>query len=132
MTAIASRCDQSPAWSLLQQHYAQTGKSFDLREAFAADAGRFAEWAFQAPEVFADLSKNRIDAATLELLLQLARDCGLEAQRDAMFKGEPINLTEGRAVLHTALRAPAGQGLFTDEVQASLASMLAFADSVPQ
>jgi len=132
MTAIASRCDQSPAWSLLQQHYAQTGKSFDLREAFAADAGRFAEWSFQAPEVFADLSKNRIDAATLELLLQLARDCGLEAQRDAMFKGEPINLTEGRAVLHTALRAPAGQGLFTDEVQASLASMLAFADSVPQ
>ncbi|MDY0744322.1 glucose-6-phosphate isomerase [Paucibacter sp. R3-3] len=132
MTSIASRCDQSPAWSLLQQHYAQTGKSFDLREAFAADAGRFAEWSFQAPEVFADLSKNRIDAATLELLLQLARDCGLEAQRDAMLKGEPINLTEGRAVLHTALRAPAGQGLFTDEVQASLASMLAFADSVPQ
>ncbi|WP_077034837.1 glucose-6-phosphate isomerase [Pelomonas sp. KK5] len=132
MTSSASRCDQSPAWSALQNHYQLTGKTFDLREAFAADAGRFAEWSFQAPEIFADLSKNRIDAATLELLLQLAADCGLEAQRDAMFKGEPINLTEGRAVLHTALRAPAGQGaLFSDEVQASLASMLAFADSVP-
>ena len=125
------RCDQSPAWAQLQNHYSQTGRTFDLREAFASDASRFAEWSFQAPEIFADLSKNRIDATTLELLLQMARDCGLESQRDAMFAGEPINLTEGRAVLHTALRAPAGQGLFSDEIQASLTSMLAFADSVP-
>ena len=125
------RCDQSPAWAALQQHYDQTGRSFDLREAFAADAGRFAEWSFQAPEIFADLSKNRIDAATLELLLQLARDCGLESQRDAMLAGEPINITEGRAVLHTALRAPPGKGLFSDEVQASLTNMFSFADAVP-
>jgi len=126
------RCDQSPAWGALQQQFDTVGRTFDLREAFAADADRFAALSLQAPEVFADLSKNRIDAVTLDLLLQLARDCALESQRDAMFAGAPINLTEGRAVLHTALRAPAGQGYpFSDEVQASLASMLAFADSVP-
>jgi glucose-6-phosphate isomerase len=125
-----SRCDQSPAWGALQQHYQKAGRAFDLRQAFAAEPSRFATWSLQAPEVFADLSKNRIDTATLALLLQLARDCGLEAQRDAMFKGEPINHTEGRAVLHTALRAPAGEGLFSDEVQASLTRMLAFAESV--
>lgn len=127
---LYSRCDQSPAWAALQAHYQGGGRDFDLRQAFAQDAGRFAAWSFEAPEVFADLSKNRIDAPTLQLLLQLARDCGLESQRDAMFKGEPINHTEDRAVLHTALRAPAGQGLFSDEVQQSLTRMLDFAESV--
>ncbi|QPF72558.1 glucose-6-phosphate isomerase [Roseateles sp. DAIF2] len=127
---LYSRCDQSPAWAGLQDLYLAQGRGFDLREAFAADARRFETWSFQAPEVFADLSKNRIDAPTLQLLLQLARDCGLEAQREAMFKGEAINHTEGRAVLHTALRAPAGQGLFSDEVQAALTRMLTFAESV--
>ena len=128
---VASRCDQSPAWALLQQHYQSRGRQFDLRQAFADDAGRFAAWSMTAPEVFADLSKNRIDADTMALLLQLARDCGLEARRDAMLTGEAINLTEGRAVLHTALRAPAGKGfLFSEEVQASLSSMLEFAETV--
>ncbi|MCV2356211.1 glucose-6-phosphate isomerase [Paucibacter sp. B2R-40] len=126
-----SRCDQSPAWGLLQAHFHSSGRQFDLRQAFAADAGRYAAWTLTAPEVFADLSKNRIDADTQALLLQLARDCGLEAKRDAMLAGEAINLTEGRAVLHTALRAPAGpEFLFSEEVQASLSSMLAFAESV--
>ncbi|MDN3921102.1 glucose-6-phosphate isomerase [Roseateles violae] len=125
------RCDRSPAWAALRAHYEAAGRGFDLRQAFAAEAERFESWSFQAPEVFADLSKNRIDARALELLLQLARDCGLTAQRDAMFAGEAINLTEGRAVLHTALRAPAGEGLFGDEVQASLAAMLDFAEAVP-
>ncbi|WP_310383524.1 glucose-6-phosphate isomerase, partial [Roseateles sp.] len=128
---LASRCDQSPAWGLLQQHFKASGRQFDLRQAFAADAGRYADWTLTAPEVFADLSKNRIDADAMALLLQLARDCGLEAKRDAMLAGEAINLTEGRAVLHTALRAPAGKGfLFSWEVQASLTAMLAFAESV--
>ncbi|MDC8771596.1 glucose-6-phosphate isomerase [Roseateles albus] len=128
---VASRCDQSPAWGLLQQHFQTAGRQFDLRQAFAADAGRYAAWTLTAPEVFADLSKNRIDADTQALLLQLARDCGLEAKRDAMLAGEAINLTEGRAVLHTALRAPAGpEYLFSEEVQASLSSMLAFAETV--
>ncbi|MBU3537214.1 hypothetical protein KHT87_22580, partial [Alkalihalobacillus clausii] len=81
---------------------------------------------FEAPEVFADLSKNRIDAATLALLMKLARDCGLEARRDALLRGDPVNTTEGRAVLHTALRAPAGSAApFNAEVQASLDAMLA-------
>jgi len=125
----ALRCDQSPAWAALTAHYEASGRRFDLRDAFAQDAGRFAAWSLRAPEVFADLSKNRVDADTLALLLALARDCGLEAQRDAMFAGAPINLTEGRAVLHTALRAPAGQGPFSAEVHAALDAMLAFADA---
>jgi len=124
------RCDQSPAWAALQAHYQHSGAQFDLRAAFAAEPGRFAQWSLQAPEVFADLSKNRIATATLDLLVQLAEDCQLGAQREAMFKGEPINHTEGRAVLHTALRAPAGAAPFSDEVQTSLARMLAFAESV--
>ena len=122
------RCDQSLAWTALRAHFDGNACGFDLRDAFAADPMRFATWSRQAPEVFADLSKNRIDRQTFELLLQLARDCGIEAQRDAMLKGEPINITEGRAVLHTALRAPAG--LFGDEVRASLAAMLAYAEQV--
>ena len=124
------RCDRSPTWAALQSHFQQSGRAFDVRQAFAADPGRFAAWSLQAPEVFADLSKNRIDARTLELLLQLAQDVKLESQREALFNGDPINATEGRAVLHTALRAPAGQGPFSDEVQASLDRMLAFADRV--
>jgi glucose-6-phosphate isomerase len=124
------RCDRSPTWAALQSHFQQSGRAFDVRQAFATDEGRFAAWSLQAPEVFADLSKNRIDARTLELLLTLARDVQLESQREALFNGDPINATEGRAVLHTALRAPAGQGPHSDEVQASLARMLAFADSV--
>ncbi len=124
------RCDRSPTWAALQSHYQQSGRAFDVRQAFAADTDRFAAWSLQAPEVFADLSKNRIDTRTLDLLLQLARDVQLESQREALFNGDPINATEGRAVLHTALRAPAGQGPFSDEVQASLDRMLAFADSV--
>ena len=101
------RCDQTEAWKALQAHFDSKGKAFDLRTAFATDAGRFGHFAIEAPGVFADLSKNRWDASTRALLTGLAAECGLEARRDAMFAGEPINLTEGRAVLHTALRAPA-------------------------
>ena len=124
------RCDQTPAWAALQGHYEAHGRDFDLREAFARDAGRAAALSFEAPEVFADLSKNRLDTASLKFLLELARECGLEARRDAMFAGEPINATEGRAVLHTALRAPRGQGPFSDEVHAVLDAMLAYAEAV--
>jgi glucose-6-phosphate isomerase len=80
--------------------------------------------------VFADLSKNLVDIATLRFLAELARECGVEAQRDAMFAGQPINTTEGRAVLHTALRAPPGEAPFTDQVHAVLDAMLEFAESV--
>lgn len=128
--SLFPRCDSSPYWAALHQHFQHTGAAFDVRQAFAAEPERFQRWSLQAPEVFADLSKNRIDAKTLELLLGLAADVQLEAQREALFNGDPINHTEGRAVLHTALRAPAGQAPFSDEVQASLDRMLAFADSV--
>lgn len=125
------RCDHSPVWAELQAYFAAKGRDFDVREAFASDTGRFAALSVQAPELFADLSKNRVDAAGLSLLLKLARDCDLEARRDELLGGAPVNHTEGRAVLHTALRAPAGSASpFNAEVQASLEAMLAFAESV--
>jgi glucose-6-phosphate isomerase len=126
------RCDTTAAWAALQGHYQAHGRSLDLREAFARDAGRFAALSLQAPEVFADLSKNLLDVATLHFLLDLARECGLEAQRDAMLRGEHVNTTEGRAVLHTALRAPEGEGAHSAEVHAVLNDMLAYADNVRQ
>ena len=129
-TPTFPRCDQTPAWAALAGHFQAHGRDFDLREAFARDAQRFAKMSLQAPEIFADLSKNRVDDATLKFLLALARECGLEARRDAMLSGEPINGTEGRAVLHTALRAPRGQGPFSDEVHGVLDALLAYVEEV--
>ena len=124
------RCDATAAWAALRGHYEAHGRELDLRDAFARDPARFERFGFVAPELFCDLSKNRIDAATLHFLADLARECGVEALRDAMLGGEPINVTEGRAVLHTALRAPPGAAPFSAEVQATLAAMLAFAETV--
>ncbi len=124
------RCDRTRAWAALQGHYQAHGRGLDLREAFARDPGRFQAFSLQAPEVFADLSKNRIDVATRRFLFELAAECGVAAQRDAMFDGQPINRTEGRAVLHTALRAPRGAAPFSDEVHAVLDAMLAYAEGV--
>jgi glucose-6-phosphate isomerase len=126
----APRCDQTRAWAALQGHYEAHGRDFDLREAFARDPGRFDSLSLQAPEVFADLSKNLIDIATRHFLLDLAAECRLEVRRDAMFAGAPVNATEGRAVLHTALRAPRGAAPFSDEVHGVLDAMLAFAERV--
>ncbi|MEY4748181.1 MAG: hypothetical protein RIQ60_395 [Pseudomonadota bacterium] len=103
------RCDLSLTWTALRGHFEAHGRDLDLREAFARDPARFDTFALQAPEVFADLSKNRWDLATRKLLLELARECGIEARRDGLLRGDPINHTEGRAVLHTALRAPKGE-----------------------
>ena len=124
------RCDTTVAWAALQGHYEAHGRELDLREAFGRDAGRFDTFALQAPEVFADLSKNRWDLQTRKLLLELARECALEARRDAMLAGEAINTTEGRAVLHTALRAPRYKGLFSAQVHGELDRMLEFAEQV--
>ena len=124
------RCDETPAWAALQGHYQAHGRELDLREAFARDAQRFASFSLQAPEVFADISKNHIDTATLHFLLALAQECGLPAQRDAMLRGEVANATEGRAVLHTALRAPRGQGLHSSQVHGVLDAMLGYAEQV--
>lgn len=121
------RCDQTLAWTGLRGHYEAHGRDLDLREAFARDPQRAAAFSFHAPEVWADLSKNRIDLATYKLLFDLARECRLEARRDALLQGETINVTEGRAALHTALRAPRGSAPFSAEVHAVLDAMQAYA-----
>jgi glucose-6-phosphate isomerase len=126
----APRCDETAAWAALAGHWQAHGRDFDIREAFARDAGRVAALSFEAPEVFADLSKNRLDTATLHFLLDLAHECRLPERRDALLAGAVANATEGRAVLHTALRAPRGAGPFSDEVHATLDAMLAYADAV--
>ena len=130
-----TRCDRTEAWAALQGHFEAHGRALDLREAFARDAGRFDAMGVQAPEVFADLSKNLIDTATLRFLLDLADECGVPARRDAMLRGDAINTTEDRAVLHTALRAPrAGSGQksapFSDDVHHVLDAMLAYVETV--
>jgi glucose-6-phosphate isomerase len=125
------RCDQTPAWAALQGHHQAHGRDLDLREAFARDPGRFASLSVEAPEVFADLSKQRWDIATLHFLLDLAAQCRLPERRDAMLAGAVANPTEGRAVMHTALRAPRGAATpFNAEVHAVLDAMLAFAEQV--
>jgi len=121
------RCDRTDAWKKLQDHFDGAGRDFDARSAFVADPQRFDTLSQEAPHLFADLSKNRIDAPTEALLLQLARDCGLEARRDAMFSGEAINASEGRAVLHTRLRRP---GAEDTEVASVRDAMLAYAEQV--
>jgi glucose-6-phosphate isomerase len=124
------RCDRTRAWAALRGHFEAHGRDFDLRAAFARDPQRFASLSFEAPEVFVDLSKNRLDLAALRFLIDLARECGLEARRDALLRGEIANPTEGRAVLHSALRAPKGSaGPFNAEVHAVLDRLLAFAEA---
>jgi len=126
----APRCDRTIAWTALQGHYEAHGRPLDLRTAFAQDPSRFERHALQAPEIFADLSKNRWDEVTRRLLVELAESCELAARRDAMLAGEPINTTEGRAALHTALRAPRGQGPYSAEVHEVLDRLLERAEAV--
>jgi glucose-6-phosphate isomerase len=121
----------------LQAAFAASGKTFDMREAFAQDAKRFETFSQSAPLVFADLSKNRIDAATEALLMDLARQSGVAEHRDAMFAGEKINATEGREVWHVLLRAPAAssndgshRAAELVKVHATLDAMLAYAATV--
>ncbi|HEY0201484.1 MAG TPA: glucose-6-phosphate isomerase, partial [Burkholderiaceae bacterium] len=128
------RGDRTAAWAALRSHVAGGAHAIDARAALAADPGRFAAFSQQAPYLFADLSKNRIDAATEALLLQLARECGVEQHRDAMFAGAHINSTEDRAVMHWLLRTPADAALpaalsgALTEVHTTLAAMLAYAE----
>ena len=136
------RCDKTPAWAALQASYDASGRHFDVRQAFAQDGQRFENFSQDAPHVFADLSKNLIDANTEALLLALARQCGFEQQRDAMFAGEQINRTEHRAVMHFLLRNPplvqqvrpslAINNIANElqQVLATRAAMLAFAEQV--
>jgi glucose-6-phosphate isomerase len=141
-TATFTRCDRTPAWRALQALFDRTGKTLDLRAVFASDPGRFAHFSQQAPHVFADLSKNLIDAATEAALFDLARQCALEPHRDAMFNGEAINTTENRAVGHVLLRKTAfAQSIRAQSainkladsllgIEETLAAMLAYAEQV--
>ncbi len=122
-----------PAWALLEEHY-QKLKGVDLRQLFADDPGRGERLAIEAAGLYLDYSKNRITDETLRLLLQLARESGLQNRIDAMFRGDKINVSENRAVLHVALRAPRSATILHDgrnvvpEVHAVLDGMADFAN----
>lgn len=125
------RCGETAAWQQLQAHFEREGRGMDLRRAFAQDPARFEAFSQEAPHLFADLSKNLIDREAQRLLLELARECGVERRRDAMFSGERINGTENRAVKHWLLRCPL-DAADPDSVQvhSTLDAMLAFAGQV--
>jgi len=126
---------QRPAWKALTAHQKKVAK-LHLRELFAADKKRGEKLTVEGVGLFLDYSKNRVTAETLKLLLQLAKESGLRARTDAMFRGDKINFTENRAVLHTALRAPRGAKIFVDgknvvpDVHAVLDKLTAFAKRV--
>ena len=126
---------ESPAWKILKNHY-QEIKDVHLRDLFKQDEGRNKKFTIEAVGLYMDFSKHRITEETINLLTNLASERGLEEKREAMFQGERINLTENRAVLHTALRAPKESHIFvgdTDvvpEVQAVLKKMTDFSDRI--
>src|SRR5687768_13912098 len=102
-----------PEWQALCDHFEQV-KSVHLRDLFADDPDRAERFSVEATGLLLDYSKHRITAQTLELLLGLARAVGLRERIDAMFSGQKINNTEGRAVLHVALRSPAGTRILVE------------------
>ncbi len=106
---------QRPAWKALEQHYAEIGPQH-LRDLFAADPGRGERLTAEAAGLYLDYSKNRVTDETMALLVQLAQECGVEQRRDAMFRGDRINVSEHRSVLHVALRMPVGTSLVVDGV----------------
>ena len=126
---------QRPAWKALAAHHKQIQK-LPLRKLFAEDAKRGQRFTAEAAGLFLDFSKNCITDQTLKLLLQLAGESGLRGKMDAMFSGAKINVTENRAVLHVALRAPKGETILVDgknvvpEVHAVLDKMAEFSNRV--
>jgi glucose-6-phosphate isomerase len=110
---VAGGLTSLPVWQDLQSHFEQIGRQH-MRDMFAADSRRFEKFSLRFEDILLDYSKNRISEETLKLLLRLARDCGVESRRDQMFAGEKINNTEGRAVLHTALRNRSDRPVWVD------------------
>src|SRR4030088_2427236 len=104
-----------PAWASLKKHY-QTMRRVHLRQLFDKDRERGERMAVEAAGIYFDYSKNRITEETVSLLLQLAEESGLRDRIDAMFRGEKINITENRAVLHVALRAPKREHILIDGI----------------
>src|SRR6516225_1822384 len=131
---VKKRVKQS-AWKALAAHYKAVSK-LHLRQLFADDAKRGQRMALEAVGLYLDYSKNRVTDETLELLLQLAAESDLRARIDAMFRGEKINVTEKRAVLHVALRAPKNESILVDgknvvpEIHAVLERMADFSNRV--
>jgi len=126
---------ETASWRALQAHYEKI-KDVQLRQLFAGDPGRGGRLVAESAGLYLDYSKNRITDETIRLLIQLARERGVAERRDAMFRGEKINITENRAVLHIALRAPRGTQIKVDgqdvvpEVHAVLDKMAAFCNRV--
>ena len=104
---------QSVAWNALEKHF-QEIKNHHMRDAFVSDPDRFNKFSTQFNDILFDFSKNRINSETLSLLIKLAKESGLKEKTEAMFSGEKINLTENRAVLHTALRNRSNKPVFVD------------------
>jgi glucose-6-phosphate isomerase len=123
------------AWQALERHYAEISGSH-LRDLFAADPGRGERLTAEAAGIYLDYSKNRVTDETMALLIELAEESGVPARRDAMLRGEHINVSEDRAVLHTALRLPENASLVVDgqdvvaDVHAVLKRMRDFANRV--
>src|ERR1700688_187985 len=130
-----ARLTALPAWRALAEHFDQV-KDVHLRQLFADDPRRGERLAAEAVGLYLDYSKQRVTDETLRLLVRLAAARGLRAAIDAMYSGEKINTSEGRAVLHVALRAPRDAHILVDghdvvpDVHAVLDRMAAFADSV--
>ena len=133
MTTIPVR--DRPAWRLLEEHHAAI-KNVHLRELFAGDPARVDRLSLEAAGLFVDYSKHRVTEETMRLLVALAEESELPARTAAMFRGDKINVTEDRAVLHVALRAPRGQSIVVDgadvvpDVHQVLDQMAAFCDRV--
>jgi glucose-6-phosphate isomerase len=135
MTSTNPTLRSLPAWKALEAHYSSV-RELHLRQLFAEDPKRGERLALEDVGLYLDYSKNRVTDETLKLLWQLAEECGLRSRIEAMFGGEKINITENRAVLHVALRAPSGTSIVVDgenvvpQVHAVLDKMSAFADRV--
>ena len=135
MTATDGPLTSAPAWKALAAHHERV-RDQRLRELFAQDPARGERLTAEGAGVLLDYSKQRVTDETLALLMQLARERGLRERIDAMFRGDRINVTEGRAVLHTALRAPRGASILVDGadvvpgVHAVLDQMAAFCERV--
>ncbi len=135
MASGNSPLSEHPAWKALEAHQRAIG-GLHLRTLFADDRQRGERFSCEAAGIYLDYSKNRVTAETLKLLVQLAEACGLRARIDAMFRGDKINVSERRAVLHVALRAPRGASIVVDgenvvpQVHAVLDRMAEFAQRV--
>jgi glucose-6-phosphate isomerase len=135
LTANILQLTKLAAWQALEAHYSKV-RELHLRKLFADNPNRGERMTADAVGIYLDYSKHRITDETLKLLLQLAKESGLRSRIDAMFRGEKINVTEKRAVLHVALRAPKGQSIIVDgedivpQVHAVLAKMADFSNRV--